>query len=107
MTGSHPNFLEDVIRELLTSRRAEMESVNRFIELLNRRLEALEQRLSDQPTTTSGSTKKLELMIRGGELLTQIGPPLWRGIIWLAPRVVLWGGLLQAGWSMLRRLIGL
>jgi hypothetical protein len=100
MNGTPPNFLEEVIRELLAIRRTE-------VDILNRRLDRLEQRLSEQPTTTSGSTKKLELALRAGELLTQIGPPLWRGIIWLAPRVVLWGGLLQAGWSMLRRLIGL
>jgi hypothetical protein len=100
MNGTPPNFLEEVIRELLAIRRTE-------VDILSRRLDRLEQRLSEQPTTTSGSTKKLELALRAGELLTQIGPPLWRGIIWLAPRVVLWGGLLQAGWSMLRRLIGL
>jgi hypothetical protein len=100
MNGTPPNFLEEVIRELLAIRRTE-------VDILSRRLDRLEQRLSEQPTTTSGSTKKLELALRAGELLTQIGPPLWRGIIWLAPRVVLWGGLLQAGWSMLRRLVGL
>jgi hypothetical protein len=100
MNGTPPNFLEEVIRELLAIRRTE-------VDILSRRLDRLEQRLSEQPTTTSGSTKKLELALRAGELLTQIGPPLWRGIIWLAPRVVLWGGLLQAGWLMLRRLVGL
>jgi hypothetical protein len=100
MNGTPPNFLEEVIRELLAIRRTE-------VDILSRRLDRLEQRLSEQPTTTSGSTKKLELALRAGELLTQIGPPLWRGIIWLAPRVVLWGGLLQAAWSMLRRLVGL
>jgi hypothetical protein len=99
MNGSPPNLLETVIQELLASHRAEREN-------WNRRLDRLEQRLSEQPTTTSGS-KKIELALRAGELLTQIGPPLWRGIIWLAPRVVLWGGLLQAAWSMLRRLVGL
>ena len=99
MNGTPPNFLEEVIRELLAIRRTE-------VDILNRRLDRLEQRLSEQPTTTSGS-KKIELALRAGELLTQIGPPLWRGIIWLAPRVVLWGGLLQGAWSMLRRLIGL
>jgi hypothetical protein len=100
MNDGRQNFIETVIQELLASHRAEREN-------WNRRLDRLEQRLSEQPTTTSGSTKKLELALRAGELLTQIGPPLWRGIIWLAPRVVLWGGLLQAGWLMLRRLVGL
>jgi hypothetical protein len=99
MNDGRQNFIETVIQELLASHRAEREN-------WNRRLDRLEQRLSEQPTT-SGSTKKLELALRAGELLTQIGPPLWRGIIWLAPRVVLWGGLLQAGWLMLRRLVGL
>ena len=107
MTGSHPNFLEDVIRELLTSRRAEMESVNRYIELLSRRLEALEQRQSPQTTSGSTGTKKLELAIRAGEILTQIGPPLWRGILWLTPRLVLWGGAIQGAWAVARRLLGL
>jgi hypothetical protein len=100
MNGSPQNLLETVIQELLASHRAEREN-------WNRRLDRLEQRLSDQPTTTTSGSKKIELALRAGELLTQIGPPLWRGIIWLAPRVVLWGGLLQAAWSMLRRLVGL
>jgi hypothetical protein len=98
MSGLPPNFHEDIIRELLASNRAKEENTSRLLALLA-------QQQSAQPTT-SGS-KKLELALRAGELLTQIGPPLWRGIIWLAPRVVLWGGLLQAAWSMLRRLIGL
>jgi hypothetical protein len=85
---------------------------------LKARIQALEARplCPAHGTTTSRTCSpshrtKLspEALLKAGEVLAQIGPPLWRGLLWLLPRAISWGGALwglgSAAWQMLSPLL--
>lgn len=41
----------------------------------------------------------IETLLKLGEQMQSLGPAIWRGVLWLAPRAILWWGAMQGLWA--------
>ena len=65
------------------------------------------RRSTHSPAALLDHRQTAEHAVRAYEILAHLAPLVWRGILWLLPRVVLFGGFLQGLWQALARTIAL